>query len=200
MNENQTPAQKNVSNNKNITRELFDWVETFVFALVAVVIIFTFLFRIVTVDGRSMQPTLQNADRLVISNLFYTPKTGDVVVVQRDGTDTAPLIKRVIATGGQKIDIDFDTWTVTVIDADGTEHVLEEDYIQYIEGESMRVGTAFSASDYPLTVPEGYVFVMGDNRNDSTDSRYASVGMLREEYIVGRVLVRLFPIGSFKFF
>ena len=200
MNENQISEKKPSSEKKNISREMFDWVETFVFALVAVVIVFTFLFRLVTVDGRSMQPTLQDGDRLIISNLFYTPETGDIVVVQRDGTDTAPLIKRVIATGGQKVDIDFDAWKVTVIDKDGTKHVLEEDYINYIEGEPMRGGSAFDASDYPVTVPEGYVFVMGDNRNDSSDSRSASVGMLREEYIVGRALVRLFPLGSLKFF
>ncbi|HAZ18907.1 MAG TPA: signal peptidase I, partial [Clostridiales bacterium] len=165
MNQTQLPDEKQEKREHYIGRELFDWVETFVFALVAVVIVFTFIFRLVTVDGRSMNPTLQDGDRLVITDLFYTPHTGDIVVVQRDGADTTPLIKRVIATGGQKLDIDFDTWTVTVIDFDGTEHVLKEEYVNFMEGYSMAVGTTFSAGDYPITIPAGYIFVMGDNRN-----------------------------------
>lgn len=122
---------------KNITfsEELYDWVETFVAALVAVVLIFTFVCRIVAVDGASMNKTLEHRDTLVISGITKA-KAGDIVVFQQlEDNFQKPLIKRVIATEGQTVDIDFDTWTVTV---DG--EPLDEPYVNYIDGTSMRSG------------------------------------------------------------
>ena len=170
-------------------RSLYEWVETFVLALVAVVVLFTFFMRAMTVVGPSMEQTLHQGDRLFISNLFYTPKTGDIVVVQ-DPHFSEPIIKRVIATGGQTVDIDFDAWRVTV---DGV--ALEEDYVNYLDGTPMR-GQGYGLS-YPYTVESGHVFVMGDNRNNSADSRM--IGPIEERRIVGRVLFRIFPLAKFGF-
>ena len=166
---------------------LYDWVGTFVIALVVFTLIFTFAVRQVMVDGESMEPTLQHGNRLIISDIAYTPKTGDIVVVQaNDIRPDKPIIKRVIATEGQTIDIDFDTWTVTV---DG--EVLDEDYIKYIDGRSMYNA---GGCKYPYTVSDDCVFVMGDNRNNSNDSRYC--GEINEKYIIGKAYIRLFPFDE----
>lgn len=173
------------SGNKILT-EAFDWVETFVTALVFVVILFTFVFRVVTVDGRSMQQTLQDKEKLLLSSVEYTPQCGDIIVLQKLDYFSYPLVKRVIATEGQTVDIDFDTWKVTV---DGK--VIDEPYVNFEEGKSMARG----ALEYPLTVSEGHVFVMGDNRNHSSDSRH--FGQVDSRQILGKVLIRLLPINKF---
>ncbi len=184
----------------NPAREIYDWAETFAVALTMVVLIFTFLCRFVTVDGHSMDKTLNHADRLIISDLCYTPKTGDIVVVH-DTTEPhfqGPVIKRVIATEGETVDIDFGTWTVTVTDKEGNVRVLDETYVNYIEGASM-ASTSPSiyyphAPTYPHVVDEGCVFVMGDNRNASLDSRF--VGDIDERMILGKAYLRLFPFNK----
>ena len=94
--------------------DILDWAETFATALCAVVLLFTFAFRVVTVDGQSMEDTLHDGERLIISDLFYKPQTGDVVITRVDMYGDRPLVKRVIATSGQTVDIDFDNWIVTV--------------------------------------------------------------------------------------
>ncbi len=178
--------------------DLLDWVETFAMALCVVVLLFTFVFRVVTVDGQSMEQTLHHGERLIISDLFYTPQNGDIVITavpEYYGND--PLVKRVIATGGQTIDINFDSWIVRV---DG-EPVQEneqglpvvENYVNFIDGASM-IRESMSIT-YPYTVPEGYVFIMGDNRNNSRDSRY--FGVVDERNIIGKVYFRIFPLQKF---
>lgn len=166
--------------------EFFDWVETIIFAFFTVILVFTFLLRIAVVSGESMLPTLQDKDRLIVSYLFYTPKNGDIVIVDcEDSILDKVIVKRVIATAGQTVDIDFDAGTVEV---DGA--VLEESYInnltQLDEG----------AHEYPVTVPEGCVFVMGDNRMNSTDSRSPLVGFVPVDDILGKVVLRIFPFSS----
>ena len=172
---------------KKKVKEVLEYAESLTVVFAVMLLIFTFIARPDTVDGESMLPTLCNGERLVISNLFYEPAPGDIVVLcgEADREEGRNLIKRIIAVGGQTIDIDFETGEVTV---DG--EVLDEPYI--LERTHLDEGTEF-----PLTVPEGEVFVMGDNRNGSRDSRSLSVGTVKEEYIVGRVLFRFFPFDRF---
>ena len=161
--------------------ELYDWVQCLVAALLCGILLFVFIGRIIGVDGTSMLQTLQNKDKVVMSNLFYTPEYGDIVVIKTDFFGDTPIVKRVIATEGQTIDIDFKTGTVTV---DGA--VLEEDYIN-------TPTTDRENFEGPVTVPEGYVFVMGDNRDYSTDSRSSYVDLVDTRRILGKVYWVIIP-------
>lgn len=179
--------QEKTEKKKSSLRETVEYAESLAVVFVVMLLIFTFIARPATVDGESMMPTLQNGERLVISNLFYEPTAGDIVVLcgEADQEEGKNLIKRIIATEGQTIDIDFEAGEVYV---DGQK--LDEPYI--LEQTYLDEGTEF-----PLTVPEGEIFVMGDNRNGSRDSRSLTVGTVKEEYIVGRVLFRFFPFDRF---
>ena len=164
--------------------EIYEWLEAIAFALAIVVILFTFVFRVVSVSGPSMQPTLMGGDRVILNSVFFTPKDGDIVVITQDNShDNEPLIKRVIAVEGQTIFIDAENDVVTV---DGVQ--LNETYI--LEEDMEREGDAY---EYPLTIPKGKVFVMGDNRNDSFDSRSEGLGMVDEDNIMGKAIFRIYP-------
>lgn len=197
MEEKKTKSSKN---RISVAQEIFDWVETFCIALTAVVLIFTFLCRFVTVDGNSMNETLHDKDRLIISDMYYTPKTGDIVVVHDTTEDMfrGPIIKRVIATAGETVDIDFDTWTVTVTDTDGNVRVLDEEYVNFVEGSPMAKANSIyykhAVTEYPHVVADNCVFVMGDNRNNSLDSRY--VGDIDQRMILGKAYLRIFPLNA----
>ncbi len=187
-------------NKSGAAREIYEWVETFCLALAGVVLVFTFLCRFVTVDGQSMENTLHHNDRLIISDLMYTPKTGDIVVVQDSSEEyfKGPIIKRVIATEGETVDIDFETWTVSVTDKEGNTRILDESYVKKIQDMPMESGFGDSAvTQYPHVVSENCVFVMGDNRNNSLDSRY--VGDIDERTILGKAYFRLFPFNKIGF-
>lgn len=147
-----------------------------------------------------MVPTLVNGDRLIISELGYTPQQGDVViinarksyqldsaqqVVESEGLNKL-IVKRIIALGGQKVDIDFNTGTVTVDD-----QVLQEGYINTLTTRDE------GGMQFPVVVPEGYVFVLGDNRDISKDSRHPNVGFVSESEIMGKALLRVFPLDKF---
>ncbi len=164
-------------------REIYEWVQALVCSVLAVVLLFTFVMRLIGVDGHSMVPTLQDGDRLLVLNagLCGDYRQGDIVVLRKESFMDSLIVKRVIATEGQVVDIDFLTGTVFV---DGTP--LHEDYIN--EPTYTAEGTEF-----PLTVPEGSVFVMGDNRNHSNDSRDARLGTVDTRYLIGRAVLVAFP-------
>lgn len=178
-------AGRSWNKNEDTSGGAYDWLQSIVSAMVICVLIFVFLFRVVNVIGSSMVPTLENGDKIIVSNLFYKPEYGDIVVVRKESFSDEAIVKRVIATGGQTIDIDFVSGTVTV---DGK--VLEEDYIADLTHDPEN----FNGE---ITVPEGYLFVMGDNRNRSTDSRSAAIGFIDEREIIGKALFRLLPAKKF---
>ena len=164
--------------------EVYDWIQCIIFALVFCVLLFVFAVRMVNVVGHSMVPTLEQNDKVVISNLFYHPKQGDIVVLRKQTLMEEPIVKRIIATEGQTVDIDFDDGVVYV---DGK--ALDEPYVN----EPVHDRENFEGK---ITVPEGCVFVMGDNRNASTDSRDARLDCVDERYIMGRVYFTLFPVKN----
>lgn len=178
--------RKNMTEAVTDTRkDTYDWIQCLISALIICVLLFVFVIRVVDVRGTSMWPTLQNGDKMLVSDLFYKPKQGDIVVFKKDEYDPdKALVKRVIAVEGQEVNIDFANGLVYV---DG--EVIEEAYIN----EATQKKLDFIG---PQTVPEGCVFVMGDNRNASSDSRKAEIGMVDERLIVGKVLLRVFPLDS----
>ena len=164
-------------------REAYEWVQALVCSVLAVVVLFTFVIRLIGVDGHSMVPTLQDGDRLLVLNsmLYDDYQYGDIVVLRKDTFMEEPIVKRVIATAGQTVDIDFANGIVYV---DG--EALDEPYIN--EPTYTDEGTQF-----PLTVPEGSIFVMGDNRNRSDDSRNSKLGTVDTRYVIGKAVFLLFP-------
>ena len=175
----------------NIIDEALDWIETLVLYCFIALLIFTFVCKLVIVDGPSMEPTLYNNQKLIVSNLFYKPQNGDIIIFNnKTSLMEKTLVKRVIATEGQRVKIDFETGFIYI---DGTGPIKEgyikdattlvENYETYYEKDE----------DGYITVPEGCVFVLGDNRNNSTDSRSASVGFVPVDNIIGKVIFRIFP-------
>ncbi len=188
---------------------IFDFIELFVFTLAAVLIITTFLVRHSIVEGPSMEGTLQSGDTLLLSNVFYTPKAGDIVVVD-DHTSSLPypIVKRVIAVGGQWVRIardgvyvDGEKLNEPYVYTDGMNYV----YTHHLPGEALLKNPTFRIyrsginndviEYYELEVPEGEIFIMGDHRNASTDSRI--IGTVRVDAVLGKVLIRILPFSSF---
>ncbi|PKM74230.1 MAG: signal peptidase I [Firmicutes bacterium HGW-Firmicutes-16] len=165
--------------------EIYEWMQSLVSALLICVLVFAFLVRIIGIIGSSMEPTFSDKDSVIISDLFFTPKQGDVVVLRKLSFQEEPIIKRIIAVAGQTVDIDFEKGIVYVDD-----QPLDEPYIRELTLTPLNF-------DGKITVPENCVFVMGDNRNNSTDSRSSMIGCVDDRYIMGKVLVRLLPIDKF---
>ncbi len=169
----------------------YEWMAEILAAVIVVVLVFTFVFRIVTVSGTSMYPNYQDGDKLMVTNTFGQPlEQGDVVVLV--DVLPEPIIKRVIATEGQEVDIDFETGTVYV---DG--EALDETQFGIENGITHETATTLERVQFPTTVPEGHIFVLGDNRPVSEDSRYTAVGMVSVENVLGKAAFRFFPFERF---
>ncbi|MBQ0097393.1 MAG: signal peptidase I [Oscillospiraceae bacterium] len=170
-----------VVNRSPVNNTIYDWISCVIIALVVVLILLTYVFRLIDVDGTSMEPTLINTDKVVVTDLFYTPHDGDIVVISHGEEYQKPLVKRVIATAGQTLKIDYEKNEVYV---DG--NLLQENYIQ---GETIKGNN----ENIPEVIPEGKVFVMGDNRPISLDSRYHEVGLIDVSSIIGKAQFVIIP-------
>lgn len=161
----------------------YEWMQALACSVLAVVLAFTFVIRLIGVSGHSMVPTLQDGDRLLVVNsiLYRDYHYGDIVILRKQTFTSEPIVKRVIATQGQTVDIDFTTGAVYV---DGEQ--MDEPYIAELTFEE-------EGTEFPLTVPEGSVFVMGDNRNHSNDSRDYRLGTVDTRYIIGKAVFLLYP-------
>jgi len=195
MNANKTKPEK-----EPFLHTVYDFAEMLVLAIIVVFLLFMTTARPCRVDGASMNNTLTHNEMLLISDLFYTPRAGDIVVFHQtselDMRFNEPIIKRVIAVGGQFVKIESERGQVYVSDDDTfTENeILNEPYI-YLEGGVLE--DDFGISGKVTKVPEGSVFVMGDNRNNSADSRYFVIGTVDCRRILGRAILRLTPLNKF---
>ena len=170
---------------ETVKKEFLPYMKDLAVVLCIVLVAFLFCFRIAVVDGDSMLNTLIDGDYVLLLNRLVSgnPEQGDIVVISTNNYGNGkPIIKRVIATEGQVIDIDFETGTVTV---DGK--VLNEPYIKDLTKRS------FSGVQYPLTVEKGCIFVMGDNRMNSTDSRSPQIGQIDCREVIGKAIFCIFP-------
>lgn len=181
--------KKNQSEQKmSFTSLIFDATESFVLAIVIAVVLLTLVVRTGFVDGSSMEPTMYENDRYLLSDLFYTPAQNDIIVFSPDvkNNEEKLWVKRIIATEGQKVYVNPDDNLVYIDDV-----LLSESYL---------VQPTFpGTTENPITVPEGYVFVMGDNRAVSHDSRSADLACVDTRRIIGRLIVRVFPFNKFGF-
>lgn len=186
----ETPQQE-PEQAKRPYEDAFYWLQTLVTAIVCIVLVFTFAGRITRVYGSSMEPTLTEGELLLVWSLGYEPKAGDIVVCNNTtatflGGDA--IIKRVIATEGQTVDIDYGAGLVYV---DGV--ALDEPYTL----EEMRMPLYSDMQQTHFEVPEGSVFLMGDNRNNSTDSRHDLLGPVDKDYLLGKAVFVFFPLSRF---
>lgn len=186
----------------SLLNEAFDWVESILIAVIAIILIFTFLVRVTSVDGSSMNPTLVDQERLLVTDLFYSPQYNDIVILQANGLINEngeygkPIVKRVIGLPGDTINIDFDNG---IVYRNGEALKLETiDGLLYEDGHTINDYT-HNRLDFTgeVTVPAGCIFVLGDNRNWSTDSRSGLVGMVDENYIIGKAFFRITPFNKF---
>ena len=168
-------------------QELFQTLQSLACIVLVIIFLFTFVMRITIVDGQSMENTLHHGDIVLVRSIGYTPKQGDIVVLTKTTFREASIIKRVIATEGQTVDIDYATSTVYV---DGV--ALEEDYIK-----EARWDLYADNGVNHITVPEGHIYVMGDNRNGSSDSRDPSLGVVDVRCVIGQAVMVLFPFSDF---
>lgn len=205
----ETPGTPEVPPRKKRTvgAAVFDYVEMFAWSVFAVLLIFTFGFRLCQVDGQSMENTLHNGERLLLFSAGYTPRQDDIVVfhlTEPEKNLEKTLVKRVIATGGQTVEINTQTGTITV---DGKEYADTHSILKN-PSTDVEIGRYYTSlfgygynpttGIFRATVPEGHLFVMGDNRNNSKDSRNPDVGFVDERCVLGRVVLRLSPFTAFN--
>ncbi len=179
----------------NWKRELLDWVQAIVIAIVIALLIKNFVFTLVQVDGDSMLPTLQNSNRLYVNRFMYTPEKGDIVIFKPEDDPKRPYIKRVIATEGDTVYIDFESSTVYVNDEPIDEPYIKEPTKLVGSYISRLVSTGNYSREQPIRVEENKIFVMGDNRNHSRDSR--EIGLVDKKQIIGGAVFRFWPLNEF---
>lgn len=185
---------KTTSKKNNFMKGLIEQLELVVIVFVIIVLIFSFAARICQVSGDSMRDTLYNGENVIVSDAFYTPERGDIIVFHQTGESrndyNEPIVKRVIGVAGDTVKVEHfrDRMRVTVTDSEGNSTVLDEDYIRYEYP---------TYADSVTYVEEGTVFVMGDNRSDSSDSRSARIGLVDTRRILGKVVVRVTPFDRF---
>ena len=189
-------SMRNETVKKSIYTRMAEYVySVFSYLLICMMIIFTaftFFLRLVTVDGGSMNPTLYTGDSIIISNFMYSPDYGDIVAVNKESAEESSMIKRVVALAGDEVTINFETHIITV-----NGKVIFEDY-EVSEPIAEPFDMEFPVSSF--TVPEDCIFVLGDNRNNSIDSRSNEVSFIRLDEINGKALFRLFPIGQINIY
>ena len=192
--------KENVISAHQAAREAFDWLESILMAVISIVLIFTFALRVNTVDGESMLPTLIEGQKLIVTDLFYTPDYNDIVIIQAARLDGGiPIVKRIIGLPGDRINIDFENG---VVYRNGEPLRIEiKDGLIYEDGHTIETYTTrnlemLSGQDY--YVPENYYFVLGDNRNNSKDSRlFSAIGFVNKNYIAGHAIFSIFPFDTF---
>lgn len=184
-----------------LASELIDYVEIFVFAVCAVLLVFSFFVRVCRVDGPSMNNTLVHNEILITSNIAYKPQQNDIIVFHQTNEQrnvfNEPIVKRVIATEGHFVKIDFENSIVYVSEDDvfDASDILDESEYVFIDG-----GRYYMNGTMETYVPEGKIFVMGDNRNHSSDSRSESIGLVDTRRVLGKVILRVFPFEKFTAF
>ena len=183
-------TNKNTKEKKTILDEFLEWAEAFVFAIFIVILIFTFFIRIVVVKGNSMNDTLHDKERVIISHINYEPEQGDIAVINSRVLGEV-IIKRVIGTAGDKVVVDYNTNTVTV-----NGQKIDNSYIKEPMEDYSQFDLSYKVSEkvYEYDVPENCIFVMGDNRNNSADSRM--IGFINKSDVLGKAFFRMYPLNS----
>ncbi len=177
----------------SLSVSIYDLAEMVAATSICIMLLFSFIVRLNIVDGSSMDKTLHDGQFLAVWELGYEPEAGDIVIIHKQNAAPYdhPIVKRVIATGGQTVDIDFNTWTLTV---DGK--VIDEPY-RYLDPAS---GTLTADYPLPITLGENEIFVMGDNRNHSADSRQIEIGPIDKRCVVGKAFMRIYPVEDITVF
>ena len=196
MNYTDIPHQTEERKNKpsRFTKSAFEVFEAFIRAVIIVFLILTFCFKICSVVGSSMNNTLIEGERLLVQSIAYTPNEGDIIVFHQTGTLNEPVVKRVIATGNKWVRIDYDN-KLLYVSSDETfddSEIVDESLYRYLN-----TGSYNAKGVYTVFVPEGFLFVLGDNRNGSLDSRFSAIGLVDERRVLGKVILRFSPFDKF---